>query len=57
MAEAEPDLFTPVPGGWGNQGWTAVDLATCDRLTMQSALTTAWKNVAPKKLFAALDQT
>ena len=52
MTEAEPDIFTPIKGGWGNQGWTAVDLKVVDRLTMKSALLTAWKNVAPKKLVA-----
>ena len=54
MAEAEPEIFTPVKGGWGNQGWTAVDLKAVDTVTMKSALLTAWRNVAPKKLVAAL---
>jgi hypothetical protein len=55
MVDAEPRIFAPIPGGWGNQGWTAIDLKACDKLTMKSALLTAWKNVAPKKLVAALD--
>ena len=55
MVGAEPDIFTPVPGGWGNQGWTSIDLKAADTVTMKSALTTAWRNVAPKKLVAALE--
>jgi hypothetical protein len=54
MVDAEPGIFTPVKGGWGNQGWTAVDLKAVDSVTMKSALLTAWRNVAPKKLVAAL---
>jgi hypothetical protein len=52
MAEAEPGIFAPIKGGWGNQGWTAVDLKAVDTVTMKSALLTAWRNVAPKKLVA-----
>ena len=55
MVDAEPKIFTPIKGGWGNQGWTAVDLAAVDTVTMKSALLTAWRNVAPKKLVAATD--
>jgi hypothetical protein len=52
MTEAEPDIFTPIKGGWGNQGWTAVDLKAVDMVTMKSALLTAWRNVGPKRLVA-----
>ena len=41
MVDAEPKIFSPVKGGWGNQGWTAVDLAAVDTVTLKSALTTA----------------
>ena len=54
MAGAEPKMFAPVKGGWGRQGWTSVMLAAVDETTLKSALTTAWRNVAPKKLVAAL---
>jgi hypothetical protein len=52
MAGAEPDVFVPITGGWGRQGWTYVMLAAADATTLKSALTTAWRNVAPKKLVA-----
>ncbi len=42
MAEAEPAIFAPVPGGWGRKGWTRVRLPVCDAATLESALRTAW---------------
>jgi hypothetical protein len=50
LVEAEPDIFRPVPGGWGRQGSTNVRLAAADQVTLQSALNLAWGNVAPKSL-------
>ena len=48
LVEAEPEIFRPVPGGWGKYGNTNVNLATADRTTLKSALMLAWKNVVPK---------
>ena len=48
LVEAEPDIFRPVPGGWGKYGNTNVRLAKADSTTLQSALTMAWQNLAPK---------
>lgn len=53
LVEAEPDIFRPVPGGWGKRGSTHVRLARADPATLQSALTMAWTNVAPKSLLKA----
>ena len=53
MAGAEPAVFSQVTGGWGRQGWTLMDLAACDEATLRSALLTAWRNIAPKRLVAA----
>ena len=39
LVEAEPDIFRPVPGGWGKQGYTNVRLAKADATTLKSALT------------------
>jgi hypothetical protein len=50
LVEAEPDIFRPVPGGWGRQGSTNVRLAAADQVTLQSALNLAWGNIAPKSL-------
>jgi hypothetical protein len=48
LVEAEPDIFRPVPGGWGKQGYTNVRLAKAGAATLKSALAMAWSNVAPK---------
>ncbi len=48
LVDAEPDIFRPVPGGWGKHGNTNVRLAKADPATLQSALRMAWRNIAPK---------
>ena len=53
LVEAEPDIFRPVPGGWGKQGNTNMRLAKADQTTLLSVLTLAWTNVAPKSLLNA----
>ena len=57
LVETEPDIFRPVPGGWGKRGSTNVRLARADQTTLQSALTLAWTNVAPKALLTAHNKT
>lgn len=47
VVAAEPDIFVPVAGGWGRRGSTYVRLAAADAVTLESALTMAWRNVAP----------
>jgi hypothetical protein len=41
---AEPAMFVPVEGAWGQRGATSVKLAAADSHAMQSALTMAWQN-------------
>ena len=57
LVEAEPDIFRPVPGGWGKQGYTNVQLAKADATTLKSALAMAWKNVAPKTTVKSAKKT
>ena len=40
----------PVPNKWGQQGWTFVEMSSVHPELMQDAITTAYCNVAPKKL-------
>jgi hypothetical protein len=54
LVESEPEVFRPVPGGWGRRGSTNVRLAAADSKTLHSALAMAWRNVAPKNLLARL---
>ena len=38
-----PDLFLPVPGGWGRNGATHIRLAVADEDSLGGALRAAWK--------------
>jgi len=40
-----PGTFVPAAGAWGRQGWTKVQLAAADKVTVRGALTLAWQNV------------
>ena len=44
---SQPDIFSPVKGGWGLRGSTNIDLAAADEASVQHALFLAWQNVAP----------
>jgi hypothetical protein len=50
FVDAEPEIFRPVPGGWGKRGSTNIHLAAADQTTLKSALTLAWSNIAPPSL-------
>jgi hypothetical protein len=51
---SEPDIFSPVAGSWGPKGWTEIYLEYADEAALKSALTSAWKNVAPKVMLKLL---
>jgi hypothetical protein len=53
MVEDAPDIFSPVPGGWGRQGSTRVRLAKVAPDILEAALRTAWRRRAPKHLLRA----
>ena len=55
LAASEPRIFSAIKGGFGNQGWTRVELSLADEITVQSALRMAWRNVAPKTLLTLLE--
>lgn len=44
------EVIFPVPGGWGRQGATFVNLKKVKKAMFLDALTTAWKTTAPPKL-------
>ena len=50
LVRAEPAVFVPAKGAWGQRGSTMVRLDTVDQVTLSSALVAAWRNVAPKRL-------
>ena len=54
MVEDEPEVFSPVPGGWGRNGSTRVLFSRVGSDVLEGALRTAWqnriaKNAGPKK--------
>jgi hypothetical protein len=53
MVEDAPEIFSPVPGGWGRQGSTRVLLAKVPVDILEAALRTAWRRRAPKRLSGA----
>jgi hypothetical protein len=53
MVQDAPEVFSPVPGGWGRQGSTRVRLAKVPRDILEAALRTAWRRRAPKHLLSA----
>jgi hypothetical protein len=53
-----PEVFLPIPGGWGRMGATHVRLAVVDENVLTGALRTAWnlrieKNNQAKKKYSA----
>ena len=42
LIEARPDVFVPVPGGWGRMGATHVRLAKANTKVLTGALLMAW---------------
>jgi hypothetical protein len=55
LIKAEPEMFDPCSGTWGRRGSTHVRLQYADVATVRRALTTAWRNTAPKRLLGKLD--
>ena len=49
MVADEPELFSPVPGGWGLKGSTRVNLAAVPSDILQSALRLAWQRRTSKR--------
>jgi predicted DNA-binding protein (MmcQ/YjbR family) len=43
-------IIYPANGAWGKQGWTIIDLKKIRKNMLKDALTTAYSEVAPKKL-------
>jgi hypothetical protein len=55
FVRAEPDVFQPVKGGWGRRGATNVCLEAAEETALLKAMTTAWRNVAPKSIIDDVD--
>jgi hypothetical protein len=55
LMQAEPDVFIPCPGAWGERGCTNVRLRAAKKETVQCAMAAAWRNTAPKLLVREFD--
>src|SRR5262245_7187951 len=53
--QAEPGVFRPVKGGWGQRGATTVLLQKAKKHSLRRALAAAWRNKAPKRLIEDSD--
>src|ERR1700756_3573924 len=47
MVQDAPEIFSPVPGGWGRKGSTRVSLAKVPADILKAALRIAWSRKAP----------
>jgi hypothetical protein len=56
FAHAAPRAFVPVPGGWRRFGSTNVLLAAAAHDIVESALSAAWRNIAPKSLLKRIEK-
>jgi hypothetical protein len=43
FVEEAPEIFLPIPGGWGKMGHTHIRLAAASKDVLTGALHTAWK--------------
>jgi hypothetical protein len=43
FVEEAPEIFLPIPGGWGRMGHTHIRLATANEDILTGARRTAWK--------------
>jgi hypothetical protein len=50
MVKDAPEIFSPVPGGWGRQGSTRVRLAKVKPDILEAVLRVAWRRRAPARL-------
>src|ERR1700682_4537842 len=50
FAEEPPEIFLPIPGGWGKMGHTHIRLAAASEDIVAGALRTAWKLCAQKNV-------
>ena len=50
LIRQHPEMFEPVPGGWGRRGSAQVLLKQITRPVLEIAMRKAWQRKAPKRL-------
>jgi hypothetical protein len=53
FVQEAPEIFLPIPGGWGKMGHTHIRLAAASEDVLTGALRTAWKLRIDKKVKTA----
>jgi hypothetical protein len=57
LVKAEPGVFVPVKGYWGQRGATYVRLKSAKKPSLRQAMHAAWLGAAPKRLIAKIQGT
>lgn len=55
FSKYDDSIIYPVPGAWGKQGWTMIELKKVRKSMFKDALHTAYVTVAPKTLAAQVN--
>jgi predicted DNA-binding protein (MmcQ/YjbR family) len=55
FSDPKHQIIYPVTGAWGKQGWTKIELKKVGKNLFKDALTTSYRNVAPKALIEKID--
>jgi hypothetical protein len=50
FCDIDRDIIYPVPGGWGKQGATFIELTKVKKQIVEEALLRAWRSTAPKTM-------
>ncbi|MCY7350826.1 MAG: MmcQ/YjbR family DNA-binding protein, partial [Cytophagaceae bacterium] len=56
LVATDPVTFSPIPGAWGQKGWTFVQFDNLEQESFQQVLLAAWRQVAPTRLVVAYGQ-
>lgn len=56
FANTQGGVVAAVPGGWGAQGWTSIDIANADIDLLKQLLELSWLNVAQKRMIQAFQK-
>src|SRR5258706_12407360 len=57
FVEEAPEIFLPIPGGWGRMGHTHIRLAAASEDILTGALRTAWKQRIDKNAKTSREKT
>ena len=57
FSDFNPGVIYPVPGGWGRQGYTFIELKKVRKTVFKDALNTSYRIVAPKTLSALVNKS